>query len=685
MTLLLTTRRHFAAVCSGALLACAGWPLTGWAQTALAAAPAAAPIALSDFFKRPQYTEMVASPSGRYLATTSSLHGRLNLVVIDLEKRKRIPLTNYDNIDVGRLQWVSDDHVLFSAIQLNAPTGEDRPMAGGLFAAALDGSGITQLAKTWRQHARSETGGFMTMQMVRPVPGSKDEIIAEAVVANDDSADLYRVNVSNGKYRLLTQGRPSDRISNWILDSRLVPRVAVAATPGASTGVVTYYRSAADAPWKEINRFDSTKPPAFVPLGFDDDDKHLLVASNAKRAAMAIHRYDPETGNFTELIAQHPQYDLGGSPQGNATATLLRDPKTQAILGLRVDTDRIETVWLDPDLAKIQATIDAALVGRTNLIQRTTEGKRLLVSSFSGTSPGIYYLFHTATRSLEEIGPARPWLEGQLADVRTFRLKTRDGLEIPSYYVLPRNHQPGQRLPTIVHVHGGPMGRDVREGGRFGGSFGIREAQILASRGYAVVLPNFRITPEIGSNIYYAGFGSYGMQMSDDHEDAAQWAVDQGFADAKKICISGASYGGYASLHAVSRLSNPFACAISGLPVTDLASQRKEADYAESKAAVEYWRKLQGVKDWDDILVRQMSPLHNADKIKVPVFMYIGDEDTRVPPDQARRMAAAMEKAGNPVKGFFVGKGEGHGFGVEATNVALYEQILKFLDGTLRR
>jgi dipeptidyl aminopeptidase/acylaminoacyl peptidase len=264
-------------------------------------------------------------------------------------------------------------------------------------------------------------------------------------------------------------------------------------------------------------------------------------------------------------------------------------------------------------------------------------------------------------------------------------LKTRDGLQIPSYYVLPRDHKPGTRLPTIVHIHGGPMARDVKQGGRFGASFGVREAQILASRGYAVVLPNFRVTPELGSDIYYAGFGTYGKQMSDDHEDAVKWAIDQGFADPAKVCISGASYGGYAALHAVSRPTNPFACAISGLPVTDLKFQRTEADYAQSPAAVEYWRKLQGVKDFDDPLVREMSPLFNAERIKVPVFMYIGEEDARTPPAQARRMADALQKAGNPVKHFFVGKDEGHGYGVEATNIAKNEQLLKFLEDVFKR
>ena len=663
----------------GSLLVAAAAP--SLAQTPTTAPVPAGPIPLADFFKRPQYTQMIASPNGRYLASTTELHGRLNLVVIDLQERKGAALTNYDNIDIGDLRWVGNDYILFRAIQLNAPSGQDSPRAGGLFAVAMDGSGITQLAKTASQFARSGLAGsgFVAMSFVARVPGSKDEAIMAAVLATDDSADLYRVNLSTGKYRILTQGRPTDRISNWVLDSKLVPRVTISRAPGASTEAVVHYRAGPDSPWSVLLRFDATKPPATVPLGFDADDKQLIVASNEGRRNMAIFRYDPEAKKLGELIAQHPQYDLGASPQGADLDSLIVDPRNRQVIGVRVDGDREETVWLDPAMAKIQATVDATLPGRTNVMRRSGGAQRFVVTSYNDTSPGRFYIFDDAKRSLEEVGPSRPWLEGRLAQVRPFRLKTRDGLEIPSYYVLPRDYKPGTRLPTIVHIHGGPMARDVVQGGRYGYSFGVSEAQVLASRGYAVVLPNFRITPELGSDIYYAGFGTYGMQMSDDHEDAAKWAVDQGFADPARICISGASYGGYAALQALTRPSNPFACAISGLPVADLAFQRREADYASSPAAVEYWRRIQGVKDWNDPLVAQMSPINHADKIKKPVFMYIGERDERTPPRQARRMADALQSAGNPVKGFFVGKGEGHGYGVAANNVKLYEEILPFL------
>jgi dipeptidyl aminopeptidase/acylaminoacyl peptidase len=444
-----------------------------------------------------------------------------------------------------------------------------------------------------------------------------------------------------------------------------------------------YYRRDVDSAWQEIARFDETRAPAFVPLAFDSDDEHLFVASNEGRTNMAIFRYNPQQRALVEMVAQHPQYDLGASPQGGTLNSLLFEPQTNALIGLRIDADRPQVLWIDESMAKVQASVDATWPDRFNVLSGSRLSSRLLISSFSDTLPGRLYLYDRQTQKIEEVGASRPWLEGQLAQVRPFKLKTRDGLEIPSYVVLPRDHRPGQRLPTVVHIHGGPFARDVVQGGRYGPSFGVREAQVLASRGYAVVLPNFRITPELGSRIYYAGFGTYGQQMSDDHEDAAAWAIDQGFADPRRICISGASYGGYAALQALTRPSNPFACAIAGLPVTDLKFQRERADYAFSPAAVEFWRKVQGVADFDDPKVRQQSPLFQAERIKVPVFMYVGELDSRTPPAQAKRMADALSAAGNPVQEYFVGKGEGHGFGVQAVNVELYTRILKFLEDTL--
>jgi dipeptidyl aminopeptidase/acylaminoacyl peptidase len=307
----------------------------------------------------------------------------------------------------------------------------------------------------------------------------------------------------------------------------------------------------------------------------------------------------------------------------------------------------------------------------------------MIVTSYSDVLPRRWYLYDHEAKTVEEIGSSKPWLEGKLTEQRPFVYKTRDGLEIDGYYFLPKNYKPGTKLPTIVHIHGGPFAR----ADTWGDGFGTIEGQLFASRGYAVIVPNFRVTPGLGSKVYYAGFGSFGREMSNDHEDALKWGVDQGFVDSSKVCMSGASYGGYAALQAVVRNDSLWKCAVAGLAVTDLKYQltSRDTDFAESVSAVNYWKSVLGVTDLDSPLVREISPLFNPAKIKKPVFLYAGKDDSRVPIAQITRMARELERVGNAPKGFVVKEREGHGFGKLENNVDLYTQVLAFLKEHLEK
>ena len=212
------------------------------------------------------------------------------------------------------------------------------------------------------------------------------------------------------------------------------------------------------------------------------------------------------------------------SPAGN----VITEPETDRVLGFIVNAEKPQTVWVDEKEARTQATIDRALPGMRNAFRRFPNSSRVLISSYSDVSPEKFFLLDEQKKTLEELFTSKPWLtKDRLVEMRPFILKTRDGLEIPSYYFLPRNYKPGDKVPTVLHVHGGPHVR----ADTWARGFGYKEAEILASRGYAVILPNFRVTPGFGGKIFKAGFGTVGRQMSEDHEDAVKWAIDQGFAD----------------------------------------------------------------------------------------------------------------------------------------------------------
>jgi dipeptidyl aminopeptidase/acylaminoacyl peptidase len=173
--------------------------------------------------------------------------------------------------------------------------------------------------------------------------------------------------------------------------------------------------------------------------------------------------------------------------------------------------------------------------------------------------------------------------------------------------------------------------------------------------------------------------------MSEDHEDAVKWAVDQGFTDPNRVCISGASYGGYAVLRALAKTPAMFKCGVAGMVVSDLEMQLSSTagDTAYNESWVLFWHRLVGQNDANKTALRDNSPVHMARQIKAPVFMYAGAADIRTPPEQTKAMASALERAGNPPKAVLIKSEEGHGFGRVENNVDLYTKMLQFLDDNI--
>ncbi|MCX8113708.1 MAG: S9 family peptidase [Burkholderiaceae bacterium] len=639
------------------------------------------PLSVEEFVRPPAYASPTLSPSGKHFAVTVPINGRMNLAVVDLETRKGVALTNFKDYDVIEVDWVGDERLLFTLGQFNSPTGPGRFDGGGLFMVSRDGKESRKLFSTVRDLRSQNQFVYRYLSFARAIPGSADEVIAVGNLRDAESLDVYRLNVVSGRAILLTEDRPA-RTVRWVLDRNRVARVAVSYVKDTLTTVV-HYRRDERAPFEELLRYDAAKPGAFVPLYFEADNKTLLIATNADRETMAVYRYDPDSRKQLGLIAEHPKFDMGAAADGSRRGVggVVTDPVTDEVIGYSVEGEKPEVVWLSESMHRLQRMVDGALPNTHNSIRRT-RGDLYLVTSYSDRQPTAWYLLDERKKTLEELFSSRPWLtHDRLVEMRPFYLKTRDGLEVLSYYFLPADYKRGQKLPTVVHVHGGPMAR-ADYWGRF--TFGVREAQLLASRGYAVVLPNFRITPGLGNRTYFAGFGAFGRQMLEDHEDAARWAVAQGFADPERICISGASYGGYATLMSLARFPKTFKCGVAGLVVSDveLLLTSPAGDIPSNPEGVEFWKRIIGVARVSDI-PREISPVNLADRIKQPVLFYAGADDIRTPLEQTTRMVRALERGGNPPKAVIIKPEEGHGYGRIENNVDLYNQILKFLDETI--
>jgi dipeptidyl aminopeptidase/acylaminoacyl peptidase len=337
--------------------------------------------------------------------------------------------------------------------------------------------------------------------------------------------------------------------------------------------------------------------------------------------------------------------------------------------------------WFDAGLQRIQQGIDAALpAGRSNRLYcgRCESTRFFVVRSGSDRQPGEYYLFDRSKPSLERIGASRPWIAEESQGRRSFhRVTTRDGLRMPVYVTHPPGSAADQALPAVVLVHGGPWvrGSDLSW---------EAEAQFLASRGYRVLEPEFRGSEGYGFRHFKAGWKEWGRAMQDDLVDAVQWAAKQGLVDPAKVCIAGASYGGYAAL--MGPIANPgvYRCAASFAGVTDIELMYSITWSDTSEASRRYSMPvLIGDRDKDAERLASVSPLKRVADIKVPVLVAHGSADRRVPLDHARKFANAARSAGVAIEQISY-SGEGHGFFDPANQADYFGRLERLLESSLK-
>ncbi len=631
------------------------------ATPAATAASAATPLPLRAYLAPADFADASLSADGRYLAALAPIKGKRNLVVMDLQTRQVRTVTAETHLDVVSFKWVGSSFLVYTRGLLDSPLIFDEYYVPLLHAIRPDGS---------------TPQSFAEAELVGPVPGSESEILLVSIKGKK-RPDMYRVDLENSSRRRLTFDQPG-YVVDWVLDQQGLPRAAlvIEQDPEVVSNPHLVYRmmlrDTMTSPWRELARWREPDRIRPVPRGFAPDNRQLIVSASPDRDTMALYLFDPEKRELGEQVAAHPRFDAG-------EFTLITDRETGQVTGLDIHDDRHQTVYFDADLAALQSRMEAQFPGLAVKLERNRSGT-VLVSTWSDRQLPHYYLYDPKRQSLALLLRSSQALdEGRLAEMRPFLLKTRDGVEIPSYVLLPPGHVPGQRRPAVVVVHDGP---DARAG--YWGplkSPGVREAQLLASRGYVVVLSNFRMTPGLGRRIYEGGFGQVGRRMSDDHEDAAQWAVAQGFADAKRICISGGSYGGYggyAALWATIRSAQVFKCAVAGHPVSQLELQltRPPAFYVDLHA-IDLWRRMTGDSDPGWARSREVSPALHAERSTVPLFIYAGQKNNRTSMEQTEVMVSALAKAGRPAEVVMVKR---DGYGALQNRVDLYEAMLQFLD-----
>lgn len=646
----------------------------GTGPSAATARPAGTPPPIADFFRDPQLRRPRISPDGRAIAlvVTSPQNERSALAVMELEQGNKIQVVaSFTDADIAQFDWVGSERLVYTAGPDQSGNWRRENFAG-LWAVKRDGSERRQLILTRygqdsRVDSRIATRALPFQWFLQDVP---DDDTGEVVVGYGrydanwqlQSVQLARLNIETQQRRILEAKSPQNVIG-WALDPVGEPW-ALETLDG--NRLALHYKNAA-GDWVLAQEGTYVKAPPPSPLASDGRGLRLVVAKSGA-GTQALYRVDPATLQ----PEREPLVSIAGFDfDGNAVF----DADSRRLLGLHFQGDAPATHWFDATLKAVQADIDRALPGRVNELEcrRCLKTGRVLVTSMSDTQPAEFFLYEVAERRLRALGGTRPWIRAsEMAQRELVRIRARDGLEIPVMVTMPRGRPAGPRAAVML-VHGGPYVRGTRWTWE-------PLAQFLASRGYVVLEPEFRGSTGYGDRLFKAGWHQWGLAMQDDVSDALAWGVKQGWVDPKRVCIAGASYGGYAAMMGVIKDPAQYRCGVSWAGVTDI-DYLFSLDWSDMS---DVWKRygmtaMIGDREKDAEQLRRTSPLRRAADVKVPVLIGHGMEDQRVPIDHATDFRRALDKAGHRQVEYLTYQDEGHGWRKLSTELDFYGRMERFL------
>lgn len=359
-----------------------------------------------------------------------------------------------------------------------------------------------------------------------------------------------------------------------------------------------------------------------------------------------------------------------GQPLNGVSPKMLWDPHRVAPVAIVGGTEKPVYEWLDADLGATHAALAKAFKGKdVSLTDWSADRTRFLVRVSSPASPGARYLFDKTRKELSPLGEEYPELkDAALGQTSWITYKARDGLEIPAYLTLPPGLAAGAKPALIVLPHGGPTARDHFDFDYI--------AQFLATRGYAVLQPQFRGSWGFGAAFENAGAGEWGGKMQTDLLDGIAAVADK--ADASKVCVVGASFGGYAALAGATMHPDAYKCAASIAGVADLGLLLEQLwrTSGDDSAGIGELRAMLGAADKGKL--NATSPALLVSKATAPILLIHGDQDTIVAPQQSQVMANALKAAGKPVE-YVVLAGENHYMTRSATRTQMLQALETFL------
>lgn len=589
---------------------------------------AAEPPPVDHYAALPLFRTMALSPDGTRIISLRAIHETYHAFLMDLSsgQSQLLVASDPDEFLFDSCRFANNERVvcrIISYITMRAGDSgvgprryrDGRVIASRLLAINVDRSNSIQLVPEARNSSPGqelEWNPADQSTVISWLPNDKEHILIQ--LARDDrlAPSVFRLNIYNNS--LVRVRRHRDDVMRWYADDEGNILLATGAR-GDKPRAASLYDG---WQWLELADEDLLAPP--VPQGFAQDGRYLYVIGNNGENTRGVYRLDLKTTEL-ELVYRNETYDV---------SRLTLSKATQRPLYATYLSDVPERHWFDEDLKARYEAVSASIPGSPDIVSIVSADRRaerfILHAEGNGLVP-TYYFYDAQRKALVRISRTYRDL-ASVTKPRPVSFMARDGLEIPAYLLLPEGEAP---FPTVLLPHGGPWSRDYAGFDPW--------AELLVSRGYAVLKPNFRGSSGYGREYMAKGFEQWGLGMQDDLIDGLDWMIEEGITDPDRVCIAGGSYGGYAALVAAYKTPGRFRCAVSFAGVTDL------------DGLAERWfnfrlGELSAARLPEGDARAASSPLSQVNKIGVPLLIVHGDKDRSVMIEQSQDLAQALKAAG---------------------------------------
>ncbi|MEJ2634536.1 MAG: S9 family peptidase [Calditrichia bacterium] len=590
-------------------------------------------------FGNPAKTNPHISPDGSQIAYLAPVKGALNIWVKTLLEDDDHAVTQDTLSGIHRYIWAQDSkHILF----LRSGNGNEKRQLYGVNIESLE---------------EREYTPFPNVQ-VRILATSKffpDEILIEMNKENPGLHDVYMLNLTSGDYHMVARN-PGNVIS-WLADADFKVRAAVASDPDGGTELLI--RKDEQSTWKSILTWSPENSFISGPVSFSRGGDSLYMIDSRGYNTAGLVLMDVASRDTT-VIFRNPDYDVGD---------VMINPDSYKAEAVSYISARRNWVPLDPKIATDFDIISHLDFGDYIIYDRDAEDDVWLIGFTKDIGPVSYYTINRERDEVEYLFDQQPNLKRHaLARMDSITYTARDGLPIRGYITYPvwKKHK---KLPLILDVHGGPWTRNT---------WGYDpDAQWMANRGYICLQVNYRGSTGYGKKFLNAGNKEWGGKMYTDLVDAVNWAVQQGYANPRRIAIYGESYGGYAALMGAAKNPALYRCAVDIMGPTNLVSL--------IRSIPPYWtpylaalNERVGNPETEIEFLRSRSPIFNADSIRIPVLIAQGENDPHVHRTETEKMVEALKEKGVKVE-YLLFPNEGHGLTRPENRLKFYSDAEKFL------